>query len=120
VTGAVSFAAAAEAGTGVALLVAPELVARLLFGSEVAGVGTVAARFAGIALVGLGVACRPVHSGEGARRGMLVYGILATVYLAYLGASGGPAGLLLWPAVALHGAICLWLARGSREERSIS
>ena len=113
-------ASAGEAGTGLALLMAPALVVRLLFGSEVAGVGAVAARFAGIALVGLGVACWPARGGEGARRGMLAYGLLATAYLGYLGVSGATAGPLLWPAVALHVALCLWLARGPADDRRAS
>ena len=104
-------ASAGEAGTGIALLVAPAFVARLLFGVGPSGVGVVAARFAGIALLGLGVACWPSVGGDGARRGMLAYGIFATLYLGYLGISGGPAGPLLWPAVAIHVALCLLLAR---------
>ncbi len=105
---------------GLSLLVFPELVVRLLFGSPVAGTGAVAARFAGIALFGLGVACWPAGNGDGARRGMLAYGILATLYLAYLGVSGGPVGPLLWPAVALHVALCLFLARRPAAETKAS
>jgi hypothetical protein len=112
-----AIASAGEAGTGLALLVAPAFVARLLFGSEPTGIGTVAARFAGIALIGLGAACWPGLGGEGARRGMLVYGVLATCYLAYLGVSGGPAGPLLWPAVALHVVLILMLARHPSHQR---
>jgi hypothetical protein len=33
---------------------------------------------------------------------MLTYSALVTLYLAYLGFAEGPAGILLWPAVALH------------------
>jgi hypothetical protein len=33
---------------------------------------------------------------------MLGYNLLATIYLLYLGIVGKPAGVLLWPAVALH------------------
>ena len=116
---ALPFAAAAEAGTGVALLAVPGFVVRVLFGSEAAGVAAVVARFAGIALLGLGVACWPAKSGEGARRGMLVYGVLATIYLAYVGATG-PAGPLLWPAVALHVALCLLLARRPAARGNVS
>ena len=106
-----AIASAGEAGTGLALLAVPDFVVRLLFGAEASGSGVVAARFAGIALAGLGVACWPAGGADGPRRGMLVYGLLATLYLGYLGVSGGPAGPLLWPAVALHVALCLLLVR---------
>jgi hypothetical protein len=48
--------AVAEAATGVALLVAPSLVVRLLFGHDATGVLAPIARVTGIALIGLGVA----------------------------------------------------------------
>ena len=104
-------ASGAEALTGLALLVLPELVVRLLFGSAAPALAAVAARFAGIALIGLGVACWPWDGGGAGRRGMLAYGVLATLYLGYLGVSGGPAGPLLWPAVALHLVLSAAIAR---------
>ncbi len=36
---------------------------------------------------------------------------LATVYLLCLGLGGASIGILLWPAVALHGVLSLLLAR---------
>jgi len=51
------FAAVAEAVTGLALLVAPVLVVRLLFGAEFTGVTII--RVTGIALIALGLACWP-------------------------------------------------------------
>ena len=33
---------------------------------------------------------------------MLIYSAALTLYLAYLGLSGGSNGILLWPAVLLH------------------
>jgi hypothetical protein len=33
---------------------------------------------------------------------MLIYNLVATVYLAYLGIAGTLVGVLLWPAVVLH------------------
>ncbi len=92
------FAAVAEAATGLALLVAPALVVRLLIGAETAGITGPVARVAGIALVGLGLACWPGPP----RTGMLTYGAVVTLYLAYLGLTGVAFGLLFWPAVALH------------------
>ncbi|BCP51733.1 hypothetical protein K32_03500 [Kaistia sp. 32K] len=93
---ALTVAAAAEIATGLALLVAPSLVAWLLFGATLTGVAIPTARLVGIALISLGIACGwPLV-------GMLTYSALATLYLAYLGLAGGFAGVLLWPAVVLH------------------
>lgn len=95
---ALVFTAAAEAATGLALLVVPSLVGALLLGEELTGIAAVAARVAGIALVGLGLACWPGPP----RLGMLVYSAGVALYLAFLGVAGGTTGILLWPAVALH------------------
>jgi hypothetical protein len=102
-------AAVAEAATGVALLIAPSLVGQLLFGAELTGVAVTIARVAGIALIGLGVACWPGP----ARFGMLTYGAFVTLYLAYVGLAGGPAGILLWPAVVVHVILTVLLTRAS-------
>jgi hypothetical protein len=95
---ALTFAAVAEAATGLALLIAPALVGTLLLGEELTGVAIPVARVSGLAMIALGMACWPGP----AIRGMLTYGTLVTLYLAYLGFAGGFAGVLLWPAVALH------------------
>ena len=52
-------AAVGEIATGLALLIVPSLVGRLLLGAELAGVAVVVARVAGIALLALGVGCWP-------------------------------------------------------------
>jgi hypothetical protein len=70
---------AAEAATGMALMVAPALVGRLLLGAELAGVSVVVARVAGIALLALGVGCWPGP----ALLGMLTYNTLGSVYFGY-------------------------------------
>ena len=103
-----SFAAIAEAATGLALLVVPWLAARLLLGAELTGVSIPIARVAGIALIALGVACWP---GATAFCGMLTYSALATVYLGYLAIGGQWVGPLLWSAVVLHAVLTLLLAR---------
>jgi hypothetical protein len=48
---ALTFAAVGEASTGLALLVVPGLVGRLLLGEELTGIAIPVARVAGIALV---------------------------------------------------------------------
>ena len=92
------FAAIAEAATGVAMFVVPSIVGRLLLGDELAGAALTVARVAGIALIGLGIACWPGPP----LVGMLTYSILVALYLAYLGLTDGATGVLLWPAVVVH------------------
>jgi len=112
---ALTFAAVAEAATGLALLVAPSLVGQLLLRDQLVGVAIPVARVAGIALIGLGVACWPGPP----LVGMLIYSGAVTLYLAYLGFAESLAGVLLWPAVALHailtGLIALGAARSRRD-----
>ena len=107
-------AAVVEVATGMALLIVPSLVGRLLFGAEFTGVANPAARVTGIALLALGVGCWP---GSTALCGMLTYGALATLYLAYLGVIGEWVGPLLWPAVVLHGILTVLLARACFQSR---
>ena len=92
------FAAVGEAATGLGLLLVPSLVGQLLLGAELNGVAVTVARVAGIALIGLGIACWPGTP----LLGMLTYSLAVTLYLAYVGYAGGPTGILLWPAVVLH------------------
>ena len=108
-------AAVAEVATGMALLIVPSLVGRLLFGAEFTGVANPAARVTGIALLALGVGCWP---GSTALCGMLTYGVLVTVYLAYLGIIGEWVGKLLWPAVVIHGILTVLLARAWFQSRT--
>ena len=108
-----AFTAVSEAATGLALVVAPALVVRLLSGEEAGGVATQVARVAGIALVSLGIACWPGR----ALVGMMTYSAAVTVYLAYLGFTGGATGMLLWPAVVLHILLTVLLARVAHGER---
>ena len=100
-------AAVAEAATGLALIVIPSLVVRLLFGVELTDVSISIARVTGMALVGLGIACWP---GCTPLCGMLTYSALATLYLGYIAIRGLLVGILLWPAVVLHGILTVLLA----------
>ena len=92
------FAAAAEAATGLALVIDPSLVGQLLLGAELAGIAIPVARVAGMALIGLSLACWPGPPALG----IAIYSGLVTLYLAFLGFVGGWGGIMLWPAVALH------------------
>jgi len=106
---ALTFAAVGEASTGLALLIVPGLVGRLLLGEDLTGIAIPVARVAGIALIALAVACWPGTP----LLGMLTYSAAVTLYLAYLGVTGNSTGLLLWPAVALHVILTTLLIRAS-------
>jgi drug/metabolite transporter (DMT)-like permease len=114
-----SFAAVAEALTGLALMAVPSIVGRLLLGAELSGVTIAVARVAGIALVALGVAC--FSGGEAGRglSGMLTYSLLATLYLVYLGLGGEWVGSLLWLAAAIHAALTFLLAIAWLKDRQL-
>lgn len=112
-----AIAAIGEAATGLALLVSPAIVTRLLVGAEVTGVGVVVSRVAGMALVSLGVSCWPTGSSKHACCGMLTYSALITLYLAIVGIDGRWVGRLLWPAVVLHAALTIVLFREWTHQR---
>jgi len=116
-----ALAALAEAGTGVILVAYPPIVVRLLFGAEVSGAGLIMSRIAGIALIGLGVACWPGNSAIQQLYGMLTYSTLAMMYLIYIGVRGEAAGVLLWPAVVAHVVLVALLVRArSNEQKTLA
>ena len=63
-----ALAAACEATLGVALLLHTPIVFRLLLGAEASGAGLVMGRVAGIALLGLSLACWPDRGASARRR----------------------------------------------------
>jgi hypothetical protein len=109
------FAAVAEAATGLALLIVPSLVGQLLFGVEFTGVTILVARVAGIALIGLGVACWPGPP----LVGMLIYSAAVALYLSYIGFADGLTGVFLWPAVGVHVMLAALLARDVMRRDSV-
>ena len=82
---ALAFASLSEAATGLLLIVAPQLVVRLLFGMELGGSGGILARMLGITLVAIGVAGWPGRSSAQAILGWLLYAVLAAVYMSVSG-----------------------------------
>ena len=119
-----AFAAIVEVGTGLVLMIDPAIVVTLLLGAEVSGVGVLLGRCFGIALLALGLACWPgrqrAESGSPAFRAMLIYNALIALYLASLGRIGHLGGLLLWPAVALHAVVALFLVTTWRKPPNAS
>jgi hypothetical protein len=121
-----AFAAVAEVGIGLAMVIDPAVVVRWLLGMEVSASGILLGRFFGIALLALELACWPssqrAQSGSSAFRGMLTYNVLFALYLAYLGTVGNLGGWLLWPAVAFLALVALllvWTGRDARRTEAI-
>jgi hypothetical protein len=104
--------AAIELATGVALIAAPELVARLLLGAELPRTGVAVARLAGFGLFALGLACWPGGDDPTPKaiRALFVYNLLAGLFLGYLRVGAGFAGYLLWPACVVHILLAILLA----------
>jgi len=75
---ALTFAAIGETFAGLALLTTPSLVSQLLLGEQLASAGVPMARIAGMALIGLGIACWPGPP----LVGMLIYSTLVTLFVA--------------------------------------
>ena len=94
-------------------MIVPSLVGQLLFGVEFTGVTILVARVAGIALIGLGVACWPGPP----LVGMLIYSAAVALYLSYIGFADGLTGVFLWPAVGLHAVLTALLTRDVTRKR---
>lgn len=107
-----AFSAAVEGATGLALVVVPAVVSRLLLGDDLPALGSIVARCFGIALVALSLAVWPgVVQVAQAARAMLLYNTGLAIYLAWLGTAGQAGGPALWPAAVIHALIAILLAR---------
>ncbi len=114
-TKTLAFASVAEIATALALVVDPALVLTLLLGAEATDLGIALARFLGIALFALGIACWPntqrSRHDTAAYRGMLTYNTLVALFLAWVFVTRHIGGALLWPAVVVHAAVAVLMLR---------
>ena len=112
-----------ETATGLMLLASPTRVVAFLLGASLdAPAALVVTRIAGAALLSLGCACwlarndGPNRAVPGLVAAMLLYNCAAAAVLAHAGAVVGFAGILMWPAVALHVALAVWCIACLRSE----
>jgi hypothetical protein len=95
------------------LTVQPSWLVWLLLGLVLSQAGEALGRITGFALLALAWACWPRREGASGRAGapiaLLIYNLLTTIYLAYLGIGEELAGVLLWPAVAIHAVLSIIL-----------
>jgi len=113
-----------EVGAGLALALFPSIAVSLLLGSPLDVTATVIGRFAGTALLTLGIACWLARNdaqspaAAGLIAALLFYdaGIVAVLLFARLAL--GLSGIGLWPGVILHSALGIWsllcLGKGPR------
>jgi len=103
-----------EAPTGLALMVVPSVVVRLLLGAEISGASIPLGRVAGVALLALGVACWLAQHDEQSRAAsglvaaMLLYNVAVAAVLAFAGIGLKLHGVVLWSAVIVHAAMAVW------------
>ena len=107
-------AALGEGAFGVFIFAAPALALNLLFASEPSSGAIIMTRVAGIALIGLGVACYPREPQPQALYGMLAYSVFVMLYLITVGIKGA-SGILLWPAVVVHALLSVSLIVAARS-----
>jgi hypothetical protein len=114
-------AAGLEVATGAGLVVAPSLLARLLFGSEMNVSGNLVGRISGLVMLCLALGCWPRALESEDRQALLpliALSLLATVYLIYVGMGGVNIGVLLWPAAATHLILAILLGRAWMSRRA--
>lgn len=104
-----------ETATALTAILAPSILAWLLFGRDVDALTQQIVRFAGLILLALVAAIWPRGS-NGAPQptaALLLYNVLCMALLAYVGLVQGLHGLLLWPAVIAHAVIAVaqWATR---------
>jgi hypothetical protein len=108
-------AAVEASATSVVLMLSPSLFGWLILGAELSEAGQALGRLTGIVLLAFGLACWPAPAAAtqatSAVRALLIYNLLATIYLLYLGVAGKLVGMLLWPAVALHAILTILVTR---------
>jgi hypothetical protein len=115
----IRLASGLEVATGLGLVVAPSLLARLLFGSDLNAAGDATGRISGLVMVCLAAGCWPRAAGAEAPLLMSLMALswLAAAFLVATGLIGANAGVLLWPAAALHLILAVLLTRAWMESR---
>jgi len=93
---------------GALFLAAPDVLCLLVFGVKPEAIAMPLGRFAGIALIALGIAC--LHSRDtGSRRNvaldLFAFNVGVAILFVWVGVTTALHGILLWPAVILHAII---------------
>ena len=115
----VKAAAWLEIVVGTICVVSPGLPCSLLFGERPEGIAILLARFAGLGLLGLGIACLPSATTVSRRSivGLLVFNVGVTALFCWIGVATSFHGILLWPVVILHGVLATALLPQARTAK---
>ena len=114
-----------EVGAGLGLVTLPSLPVKLLFGSSLdTSTSLTVGRWAGAALLAMGVACWLARHDEQSRAAtglvaaMLLYNLAVVVLFVYADLGSGLVGVAFWPAVVLHAAMAAWCIACLRRKRA--
>ena len=104
-----------EVGAGLTLVVAPSVLTTLLVGTQLdTPTALIVGRVAGIALLSFVIACWVARTdtlspvARGLVAGMLLYNVGVVTLLVHADTALGLTGVLLWPAILIHGALAAW------------
>lgn len=115
----VMIAAWVEIIVGVSFVLVPQGQSQFVFGSTPDVIGTLWARFSGVALIGLGISCLPSNlsaMNRNAVRGLFLFNIGATIFFAWAGVATSFRGVLVCPVVMLHAILAIALALSLRHD----
>jgi hypothetical protein len=103
-----------EMGAGIALLVAPSWVTKLLLGEALSSPPSlVLGQITGAALVSIAVACwfasnRELRDARGMIGSLLIYNLAVPALLIHAAFAYETRGIALWPACILHFGLAIW------------
>jgi len=101
-----------EIVVGVLFITVPDAPCALVFGAKPEGIGMPLARWVGVGLLAVGIACVPsktAGSHRSAVLGLFVFNAGLATLLAWVGVATAVHGFLLWPGAILHAAITIAL-----------
>src|SRR5262249_32603850 len=99
-----------EIFVGAIFITVPDVPCGLLFGARPEGIGMPLARWVGVALLALGIAClNAEESHHCVGLGLFVFNAGLALLLVWVGLATTFHGFLLWPGAALHAAITVAL-----------
>jgi hypothetical protein len=119
----VVMAAWLEIVVGAIFLAMPDIPCQLLFATTPEGVCIPLVRFAGVALIALGIACLPsavTGPRHSAVLGLLVFNVGMVGLLALVAVGTTFRGLLLWPTLILHAIIAVTLLQQFRNRNALN
>ena len=107
-----------EIVAGLLFVFVPELPNILLFGAKADGMAVPLSRFAGIALIALGIACLPRRAAphRDSLPGLIVFNLSAAILFSVVAVAAMQHGILTWPAAILHAGIAVALLPQLRNQ----